>query len=149
MSDFQYLLSGTGSPIALQAGFSRGVETVTPASLMFVPGSSVTFFLVPSGPMLFQTSGHAPAAAETLAIAESSDPGDIVRWFYAMANGATVRSFALPAGQLFKRFIPVNGPFIGLKILGASALTIQADGLIGWAPSTVGLGPMVLASNII
>ena len=146
MSDFQFLLSGTGSPITLQAGFQREVESVTP---VYVGGPAhFTFFAVPSGPMLFQTSGAFPGAVETLNIAESTDPTDIVNWIDGKANGATVRPFTLPVGQSFKQFIPVNGPFIGLMVVGASALNVWADGLIQWAPSTINMAQMILVNNL-
>ncbi len=144
MSTFQYQLKA-GSTITLQSGFTREVETVTTV-VNTSDGSSFVFNLAPSGPILFQTLGAAPLAAGTLTIAESANAADIVDWIYAEVNSATFRTFTLPARQSFKQFIPVNGPFIGLQLTGTSTLNVEADGLIGWAPSTVVMGPPELVN---
>lgn len=138
MSDFLFQVTGGGARLTLQAGFSGEVDTsnwwrITPLSPI-----GGTFFVVPSGPVLFQTAGLPPYVDETLTIAEDPDPIVIAAWAAGKAaSPSLVRSFVLPAGVVFKQFIPVNGPYIAVQVVGLSSISVVPNGLVNRGPSTI------------
>ena len=141
MNDLLFQLIGATVGLTLQVGFAGEVETVQWwgwANSSLAPLNDLTsFFPVPQGPVLFQTLTNPPVVDATLEIAEWPDPLGIAQWMKGKSLLPTVRTFVLPANQNFKQFIPVSGPYIGLKLLGNSALTVTAEGLVSMAPSTL------------